>query len=409
LFRSGVLKETIEELFKQLLLFLVDHGYIKVENYFTDGTILSADANRHKVVWRKNAQRYKQIAEANCQKLFKEIDTLNAEENIEYGEGDLEELGSEPIESQSIESQVQRLNQVIAKTEKKRVAIKAKSLKRQLEEQKEKINQYDQQLLISEQRSGYSKTDTEATAMRLKNSDDLVPAYNVMASCENQFITAISVHQNPNDATCFKEHFEQLPLKPSTITADSIFGTEQNYELLEGSQIKSFLKFPTFDQQTTSHHKRNTKVLREHFIYNREKDTYKCPDGRELGYKRTEIVKHKKTGYQSTVKTYQSKNCKQCALASHCKTSLESNRTLTVNTQLDYYRQQARNNLNSSQGLDLRRRRGAEIESCFGDIKHNMEFRRFHLRGKRKVKTEIGLISMAHNLRKIQIHLKLVA
>jgi hypothetical protein len=245
--------------------------------------------------------------------------------------------------------------------------------------------------------------------MRLKNSEDLVPAYNVMASCENQFITAISVHQNPNDASCFKEHVEQFPLKPSTITADSIFGTEQNYELLEGSEIKSFLKFPTFDPQNRSHKKKNKKFLREHFIYNKERDAYKCPDGRELEFKRTEIIKNKKTGYQSTVNTYQSKSCNQCALAGQCKTSLESNRTLSVNSQLDYYRQQARNNLNSSQGQALRKRRGAEIESCFGDIKHNMEFRRFHLRGKKKVKTEIGLVSMAHNLRKIQIQLKLVA
>lgn len=409
LFRSGPLKETIEELFKELLKFLVDHGFVNVENYFTDGTILSADANRHKVVWRKNAQRYKQIAEANCQKLFKEIDALNAVEDIKYGEEDLEEVGSELIDNQTIEKQVQKLNQVIAKTEKKSVASKAKSLKRQVEEQQEKINQYDEQLQISDQRSGYSKTDTEATAMRLKNSEDLVPAYNVMASSENQFITAISVHQNPNDASCFKEHVEQLPLKPSTITADSIFGTEQNYELLERSEIKSFLKFPTFDPQNRSHKKKNKKFQREHFIYNKEKDVYQCPDGRELEFKRTEIIKNKKTGYQSTVSTYQSKSCNQCALAGQCKTSLESNRTLSVNSQLDYYRQQARNNLNSIQGQALRKRRGAEIESCFGDIKHNMEFRRFHLRGKRKVKTELGLVSMAHNLRKIQIQLKLVA
>jgi len=74
-----------------------------------------------------------------------------------------------------------------------------------------------------------------------------------------------------------------------------------------------------------------------------------------------------------------------------------------VNEQLDFYRQQARQNLNSEKGWNLRKRRGMEIESCFGDIKHNVGFRRFHLRGKKKVKTEIGLVYMAHNLRKMQI------
>ena len=42
LFRSGILKETIEDLFKELLLFLIDHGYVQIENYFTDGSTFSA-------------------------------------------------------------------------------------------------------------------------------------------------------------------------------------------------------------------------------------------------------------------------------------------------------------------------------------------------------------------------------
>ena len=297
LFRSGVLKETIEDLFKELLSFLVTHGYVNVENYFTDGTTLSADANRHQIVWKKNAARYKKIAEQQCLALFKQIDALNAEEEKVYGEKDLEEMGSQSVDNEVIESQVEKLNAVIAKTEKKRVAIKAQSLKRKVEEEKGKIIRYEQQLTISENRSGYSKTDHDATAMRLKN-DDLVPAYNALASCENQFITAITIHQNPNDATCFKEHLEQLPLKPSTITGDSIFGTEQNYELLEGYQIENYLKFPTFHQEKTLKHRSN-KFLRENFLYNNKTDTYTCPDGRELPYKKTEHVKHKKTGSYS--------------------------------------------------------------------------------------------------------------
>ena len=63
-------------------------------------------------------------------------------------------------------------------------------------------------------------------------------------------------------------------------------------------------------------------------------------------------------------------------------------------------------NLNRNEGWILRKQRSIEIESCFGDIKHNMGFRRFHLRGIEKVKTEFTLIAMAHNLRKIQIKMQ---
>jgi transposase len=400
IFRSGILKETIEELFKQLLLFLVEHGHIKVENYFTDGTTISADANKHKMVWKKNSERFKQKAEAKCQELFKEIDALNASEDKAYGELDLEEKGTQPIDNKEIERHVEKLNQVIEGNKEKRTVRKAKSLKKRIDAQQGKINGYEAQLSIAEGRGGYSKTDTDATAMWQKN-DELAPAYNVVASCEDQFITGISLHQNPNDATCFKDHLQQLSLKPQTITADSIFGTEQNYQLLEGEDIENYLKFPLFHKEQTKEYKDN-QFLRENFSYDKDQDTYTCPDERSLTYTGTDSVIHKKSGYKSTLKVYASKNCSGCTLASQCKQS-EGHKTIQVNEQLDYYKQQARQNLNSEKGWALRKRRGMEIESCFGDIKHNMGFRRFHLRGKKKVKTEVGLVAMAHNLRKIQL------
>src|SRR5688572_2185143 len=248
LFRSGILKETLEGLFQQLLIFLLEHGYVRVENYFVDGTTFSADANKNKVVWRKNAERYKQIAEHKCQSLFREIDSLNASEDKQYGDLDLEEMGGQQIDEQAIGHQVEKLNRVIDSTKDKRTVRKAESLKKKVQEQQAKVKNYDQQLEICAGRGSYSKTDADASVMFMKNQE-LLPAYNVLASCENQFITGYSVHQNPNDATCFKDHIEQLPIKPAAIVADSIFGTEQNYELLEGSQIESYLKFPTLDRK----------------------------------------------------------------------------------------------------------------------------------------------------------------
>jgi hypothetical protein len=50
----------------------------------------------------------------------------------------------------------------------------------------------------------------------------------------------------------------------------------------------------------------------------------------------------------------------------------------------------------------LRKQRGTDVETPFGDIKHNMGYRRFRLRGLENVKIEWGLLSIAHNLRKIQ-------
>ena len=88
-FRSGKAKECVEELFKEMLLFLSEHQYISMGNYFYDGSTL----NRYKMVWKKNAERYKQSAEDKCKELFGQIDRLNADENKQYGDKDLEENG----------------------------------------------------------------------------------------------------------------------------------------------------------------------------------------------------------------------------------------------------------------------------------------------------------------------------
>ena len=401
LFRSGILKETIEELFKELLLFLVEHGYVQAENYFTDGTTLSADANRHKMVWRKNAERYKTLAEKKCHELFKQIDILNSSEDLQYGEKDLEEMGTKSISKESINAGVEKLDKAIANTSEKRKKRKAVSLKKKVIEQQEKIIKYEQQLEISQQRSGYSKTDPEATAMMMKN-EELLPAYNVLASSEHQFITAISVHQNPNDGTCLKEHLEGFTITPQSITADGVFGTEENYQLLEGAQIESYLKFPLFHREQTRKYKENI-FLKENFLYDAATDTYQCPNKKNLVYTHTKKSKHKKTGYISHAKVYEAEDCSACPMREACTKSKENNRTLWVNEQLDIYKKLARQNLHSHRGLELRRRRGCEIESVFGDIKHNMGFRRFHLRGLGKVKTEITIVSIDHNLRKLHL------
>lgn len=402
IFRSGVLKETIEELFKELLLFLIEHGYVQVENYFTDGTTLGADANRHKIVWRKNAERYKAMAEDKCQDLFKQIDALNKAEDLKYGERDLEELGNKPVSKEAINAEVEKLTEAIENTSEKRKKRKAESLKKKVIEQQEKIIKYEQQLEISQQRSGYSRTDPEATAMMMKN-EELLPAYNVVASSEDQFITGLSVHQNPNDGTCFKAHLEDLPFTPRSITADSIFGTEQNYELLESKEIESYLKYPTFHREQTWEYRDNI-FLKEKFPYDQTTDTYICPKSQLLRYTHTRKDLHKRTGYLSSSKVYEAEDCSQCTMREACTKSKENNRTIQVNEQLDIYKKLSSQNLHSPKGVELRKRRGYEIESCFGDIKHNMGFRRFHLRGLKKVKTEITMVSIAHNLRKL--HLK---
>jgi transposase len=408
-FRSGKAKEVIEVIFKEMLEFLMEHKYIKMENYFCDGSTFAADANKHKMVWKKNAERYKACAEQKCLELFKQIDELNAAEDKEYGNNNLEQSGeSSAITEKDISDRVQTLNKKIHEAADKKTARKCRSIKKKLEGAQNKIHMYEQQAGTAGKRSGYNKTDEDATAMRMKNKVETLPAYNVLAGSEGQFITGITVHQNTNDGTCFAEHIEQVttlqqPLKPVNVIADAAFGTEQNYELMEIKEMEGYLKFPTFHAEATKKYQ-NDPFTKDNFAYDALTDTYTCPNNQLLIFTGSHKKTHKVTGYKSIIKEYACTSCRGCPFYEKCcKSTKEANRIIRVNEKLETYKQKARERLKSDKGLLLRKQRSTEIESCFGDIKHNMAFRRFHVRTKQKVKTEITLIAMAHNLRKLNI------
>ena len=69
-------------------------------------------------------------------------------------------------------------------------------------------------------------------------------------------------------------------------------------------------------------------------------------------------------------------------------------------------KREARSNLDSEEGRKLRKRRGDEVESIFGDKKFNKRYKRYFLRGLTKVNIESGLYYIAANIKKISTYLK---
>src|SRR4028118_1241552 len=98
---------------------------------------------------------------------------------------------------------------------------------------------------MGEERSSYSKTDTDATFMRMKEdhmlNGQLKPAYNVQISTNNQYIASYSIHQKTTDTNTLiphlQQHEEDFGQKPDTITADAGYGSEENLQTLEDKGI----------------------------------------------------------------------------------------------------------------------------------------------------------------------------
>jgi transposase len=429
-FRGEKMRGVIEEVFTSVLELLVEEGYVKLENYFVDGSKVEANANRHKVVWAKSRAKYQQRLREKVKELLEEIEAVNEAENEAYGDKDLEELGGGgEIDSQKLEQKIAELNQRLKeKPEDKQLAKAVKTMEHNYLPRQKRYEEQERKLAG---RSSYSKTDEDATCFRMKEDRGAekplpLPAYNVQTGTEGQFVVGFSVHQRAGDTACLIPHLEgvkvhlsaiakrkpailpqqdgQQPRRlPKNICADAGYGSEENYAYLEAHQLGNYVKYNSFHQEQQKHRKpeliRKASFRSENFPYEADQDEFICPAHQRLTYQGT---RHPRTenGYWTKIRMYEAPACNACPLKPEC-TRAKGNRHLYVSFRLRRYREQARNNLLSEQGRFLRVQRNVEVESVFGHIKHNMGFRRFSLRGLEKVKTEWGLVCIAHNMRKL--------
>jgi Transposase domain (DUF772) len=117
-FRGSTMKAVVGEVFAEVLEYLIDKGYVKVETYFVDGTKIEANANRYRPVWAENVRRYQTQVREKIGALLDEIERVNEEEQAEYGDEDLEELGGKGgggQDSEELASRIARLNERLNK------------------------------------------------------------------------------------------------------------------------------------------------------------------------------------------------------------------------------------------------------------------------------------------------------
>src|SRR5512134_1285278 len=113
-FRGERMKGVIGEVFSGVVEYLVAEGYVKLEDVFVDGSKIEADANKHKVVWAKRKDRYEKRVKEQIQGLLEQIEQANEEEQAEYGERDLEEMGGHgtpDINGERLKKKIEELNQ----------------------------------------------------------------------------------------------------------------------------------------------------------------------------------------------------------------------------------------------------------------------------------------------------------
>ena len=399
-------KKTLAEVSK----LLYSLGEISGKSIFIDGTKIESVANKYTFVWKKAVTK-------NQAKLFDKILALVEEcENL-YG-FKITYNGKVSLHTlKRLRKKLCRIRQeegiaFVHGTGRRKTRLQ-KSLET-LETYIAKLKEYNKKLYVCGDRNSYSKTDPDATFMRMKEdamlNGQLKPAYNLQHGVDSEYITWLDISPRPTDTRTLipflKDMELYLPFKYQEIVADAGYESEENYLFLEENGQLAYIKPQNYEISKTRKYRQDIGRM-ENMKYDEKADCYYCKNGQVLT---AQYEKREKTasGYRRTVTVYRSNGCSGCPFktdcikGNNCKTPMEDRqKVLYVSKKMKEKRQEALERITSDYGTQLRMNRSIQAEGSFANIKEDMEFRRYLYRGNANVTAQSILLAIGYNINKL--------
>lgn len=232
---------------------------------------------------------------------------------------------------------------------------------------------------------------TDLDARFMKTSDGGIrPSYNgQIAVDKNQFIIAVDIGNNADDKISFQSMIEQSQNNVNStigrVLVDGGYNSGRNLKYIRQNNLDVYMPMSKESSE---------KFQRKDFEYNKARDCYVCPVGAHLSYK----CSRTRNGVSAKIYRCSSKICGQCSLKSKCTNGKK--RELSIS---EVYKdtEQMKKKLKTEKGKIMYDYRKVLVEPVFGNMKYNLGFRQFVLRGLKKVKAEFLLMCIAHNLKKM--------
>lgn len=412
-------RELIRQCFVQFRCRLIQENMIDQEAIFIDGTKIEANANKFTFVWKKSVQKYHQSLVEKSNQLYEEL--LEKEIMPEIERENEEEFTLEELTqmARKVDEVVSAYDQKIEESSdaKERKALRSerklpKQARKQLIDFVVRKQKYQKDFEIFGTRNSYSKTDHDATFMRMKDdymkNGQLKAGYNVQVATEGQYALAYNLFPNPTDTRTlipFLDVIEQDYFElPKHIVADAGYGSEQNYyDILSNRKREALITYGMYIKEQKKKYKQN-KFNTANWQYDEENDVYTCPNQQRVLFK-YHSVRTDKAGFTRNFKVYECDNCSGCPFRSSCTKAKEgNNRMVMVNEKWEQQKEYVRTKLSEEKTGSIYRQRKIDVEPVFGFLKANLRFTRFSVRGKSKVENEMGLALMAVNLRKFMVN-----
>jgi transposase len=408
-FRSIHFAPVSENLLAQFTQMLAENKEISMKNLFIDGTKLEAASNKYTFVWKGSVTK-------NQKKLMDKLPTFFKQTEENFG---FKILYGEEIKMHHLKKLRRKLCKI--KNDEdiqfvsgigKRKSPLQKTFE-QLDEYISRLKKYNKHLHLMGDRNSYSKTDPDATFMRMKEdamkNGQLKPGYNIQFGVDAEYIVWISAGPQPTDTTTLIPFLDsiksRLKYNYRNIVSDTGYESEENYVYLDENGQLAFIKPSNYEISKTRKYK--TDISRkENMSYDKENDFYICSSGKKLVATGIKFSKSK-TGYRSEKTCYTCEDCTQCPTKSKCikgnskKPLEERTKHLEVSKLFQQKREAAITRILSDEGKELRMNRSIQSEGAFGEIKQDMGFRRFLCKGKKNILAECILLGLAHNVNKL--------
>jgi len=403
-FINEILQDSIEDLFAEINKRIFAEEHVDLQHLYIDGSKFEANANKYTWVWKKATEKSRYRLYDKISILIREINEglawrgIRIEENPEYVPEYLEEVSEQYAELW----QLDKNTFVYGKGHRKSVQQCQYEL---LRKYTEKLKEYREKMEIcGSERNSYSKTDHDATFMRIKKdymgNDQLLPAYNVQIGVADEYIAVVDVNHYRSDMDCFvplmKTFRDIYGFYPRYPVADAGYGSYNNYIFCEQNGIEKYMKFPMFKKETEDKRYHEDPFRAVNFPID-EEGTLRCPNGKGFHLLYRRAVRGNQYGRKEEL--YECEDCSGCPYAERCKRT-EGNRTIRLNQELTAMHQEVIANLESIQGALLRMNRSIQAEGTFGIMKHDRWYKRIVRRGIKSVRLEVFLVCIGQNLYK---------
>ena len=238
-----------------------------------------------------------------------------------------------------------------------------------------------------------STTDPDARLMS-NNSNNVDVSYNVQTTADekHKLIADFKVTQNPNDLG----ELDNMALRAKKLFGGKEFEVVADKGYYKAEDLKKCVDkgiIPYVAKQTYSNGTGDIDFYADKFKYDKERDIYICPAGKELYNRKTRKSKGKVTGFDYN--NYEA--CKDCKYKTRCTTS-KKGRSITRHVDQDFL---DTINIQTEQNNERYRLRQAVVEHPFGTIKRGWGAYYFLTKRKVSVTAETALVFLAYNFKRV--------